>query len=184
MAATRFADIRTEIPGPRSRAMVAAEREFLAPGTQALSQLAGIAVDHGKGALLCDVDGNTFVDFVAGICVASLGHGHPALGEALGQQAARVAAGSFTSEPRLQLLERLAKMTPYPALKRTQVHGKHFQCDHAHPHGSVRADPLVSLERDEALGARASVRKCSAPGRAPAPCRRSRFIFGRIVHWS
>ena len=119
---TRFADIRTEVPGPRSRALVAAEREYLAPGTQALSQLAGIAVDHGQGALLCDVDGNTFVDFVAGICVASLGHGHPALAQALSDQAGRVAAGSFSSQPRLQLLERLARITPYPALKRTQLY--------------------------------------------------------------
>ena len=118
----RFASLKTEIPGPRSRAMVAAEREFIAPGTQALSQMAGIAVDHGKGALVTDVDGNTFVDFVAGICVASLGHGHPALATALSEQANKIAAGSFTSEPRLQLLQRIAKMTPYPSLKRTQLY--------------------------------------------------------------
>ena len=118
----RFADVRTPIPGPRSQALVAEERPFLAPGTQALSQMAGIAVDHGKGALLADVDGNTFVDFVAGICVASLGHGHPALATALGEQAARISAGSFASEPRKELLKRIASITPYPALKRTQLY--------------------------------------------------------------
>ena len=117
-----FANIKTEIPGPRSKALVEAEREFLAPGTQALSQMAGIAVDHGQGALLMDVDGNTFVDFVAGICVASLGHGHPALAAALGEQAGRIAAGSFSSQPRLELLQRIASITPYPALKRTQLY--------------------------------------------------------------
>ena len=120
--ARRFAKVQTALPGPRSQALVAAEREYLAPGTQAVSQMAGIAVDHGQGALLVDVDGNTFVDFMAGICVASLGHGHPALAQALGEQASKIAAGSFTSEPRRQLLERIAKITPYPSLKRTQLY--------------------------------------------------------------
>src|SRR5207244_6122122 len=118
----RSVRLRTAIPGPRSQALVAAEREYLAPGTQALSQMAGIAVDHGDGALITDVDGNTFVDFVAGICVASLGHGHPALGAALAEQAGKVAAGSFTSAPRLELLERLAQIAPTPQLRRTQLY--------------------------------------------------------------
>ncbi len=123
---TRFAQIRTAIPGPRSQALRAEEAEFLAPGTQGVSQLAGIAVDHGEGALVTDVDGNTFVDFVAGICVASLGHGHPALARALGEQASRIAAGSFTSAPRTELLKRIgmlaAKIVPGSKLKRTQLY--------------------------------------------------------------
>ncbi|MSP63072.1 MAG: aspartate aminotransferase family protein [Myxococcales bacterium] len=123
---TRFAQIRTAIPGPRSQALRAEETEYLAPGTQGVSQLAGIAVDHGHGALVSDVDGNTFIDFVAGICVASLGHGHPALATALGVQASKIAAGSFTSEPRTRLLERIGllagKIVPGSKLKRTQLY--------------------------------------------------------------
>ena len=117
-----FVNIRTAIPGPKSQQLVAEEREYLAPGTQGVSQLAGIAVDHGAGATVTDVDGNTFIDFVAGICVASLGHGHPALGQALVEQSNKIAAGSFTSQPRKDLLERIAKITPRPALKRTQLY--------------------------------------------------------------
>lgn len=117
-----FARVRTEIPGPRSRELRAIEGELLAPGTQSISQLAGITVDGGEGALLRDVDGNTFVDFVAGICVASLGHGHPALAGALAEQAARVSAGSFTVQPRIELLQRLAAIAPAPHLKRTQLY--------------------------------------------------------------
>jgi 4-aminobutyrate aminotransferase/(S)-3-amino-2-methylpropionate transaminase len=104
----RFAEVRGELPGPRSRALVDRERRFLAPGIQSISTLAGIAIDDGEGALLRDVDGNTFIDFVAGICVASLGHGHPALGEALLRQASRVSSGSFATEVRTELLERVA----------------------------------------------------------------------------
>jgi len=123
---TRFADVKTPLPGPRSTALRAEEAEWLAPGTQGVSQLAGIAVDHGAGALVTDVDGNTFVDFVAGICVASLGHGHPALASALGEQAAKIAAGSFTSQPRAELLKRIGvlagKIVPGSKLKRTQLY--------------------------------------------------------------
>jgi len=108
---TRFARIRTEVPGPRSRALVERERAVLAPGIQQISTLAGIAVDGGEGALLSDADGNTFIDFAAGIGVASLGHGHPALARALGEQAARVSSTSFASEARVRFLERVAACT-------------------------------------------------------------------------
>jgi 4-aminobutyrate aminotransferase/(S)-3-amino-2-methylpropionate transaminase len=104
----KFADVKGDLPGPRSRALVERERRLLAPGIQSISTLAGIAVDGGEGALLRDLDGNTFIDFVAGICVASLGHGHPVLGEALLRQASRVSSGSFATEARTELLERIA----------------------------------------------------------------------------
>lgn len=97
------------------------EAPYLAPGTQALSQLAGLALDAGEGALLHDVDGNTFIDWVAGIGVASIGHGHPGLAAALAQQAGRLAAGSFTTAPRVELLQRIAQVAPHPDLRRTQL---------------------------------------------------------------
>ncbi|MCS6915335.1 MAG: aminotransferase class III-fold pyridoxal phosphate-dependent enzyme [Myxococcales bacterium] len=118
----RFARVRTEIPGPGSRAMHAAEQALMAPGTQAIATLAGLALERGEGALVADVDGNVFIDFVAGLCVASLGHGHPALREALALQAGRLSSGSFTTAPRLELLQRIAAMPPGPGLVRTQLY--------------------------------------------------------------
>lgn len=120
--ATRSAQLRTEIPGPRSRALSQEEAAYLAPGIQAISTLAGLAFDHGEGALLTDVDGNTFIDFVAGIGVASIGHGHPALRQALADQAGRLSVGSFPSAPRLELLRRIAQNAPAPGLVRTQLY--------------------------------------------------------------
>jgi 4-aminobutyrate aminotransferase-like enzyme len=120
-----FARVRGEVPGPRSRALVAREAALLAPGTQRVSQLAGIAIARGEGALVEDVDGNVFIDLFAGMGVASLGHGHPALVEALAAQAARVAATSFTSEARLALVENIARATALagmPSLRRTQLY--------------------------------------------------------------
>jgi 4-aminobutyrate aminotransferase-like enzyme len=121
----RFAQVKTALPGPRSRALTEREKPFLAPGIQSISQLAGIALDGGEGAVIQDADGNRFIDFVAGICVASLGHGHPALAEALDRQARRIAAGSFTTEARVELLERIAGETSRigsGALRRTQLY--------------------------------------------------------------
>ncbi len=47
-----FASVRSEVPGPRSRLLRDAEALHLAPGTQRISQLAGIAIEGGEGALL------------------------------------------------------------------------------------------------------------------------------------
>lgn len=106
---SRFAKVTGPVPGPRSRAILERERPYLAPGIQSISTLAGIAIDRGEGARITDVDGNVYLDFVAGICVSSLGHGHPALAEALGRQAARVSATSFACEDRAELLERIGR---------------------------------------------------------------------------
>jgi 4-aminobutyrate aminotransferase / (S)-3-amino-2-methylpropionate transaminase / 5-aminovalerate transaminase len=106
-----FAHIATPLPGPKSRAIVEREQPFLAPGIQQISTLAGLAFEGGKGALVIDADGNRFIDFVAGIGVASIGHGHPALAEALFKQASKVTSGSYASQARASLLERIAQQT-------------------------------------------------------------------------
>src|SRR5262249_2761714 len=78
------------IPGPNSRDIFEREQRYIAPGRQRISLLAGLALDHGEGATLTDADGNVYLDFVAGIGVASLGHAHPALVKALARQAGRL----------------------------------------------------------------------------------------------
>ncbi len=102
----------TEIPGPRSRALIAQEAPYLAPGTQWVWTLAGVAIDHGKGAYLTDVDGNTYIDLLAGIGVNSIGHAHPRYVQALTEQAARVSVGSFTTEIRSKMFNQVAALTP------------------------------------------------------------------------
>jgi 4-aminobutyrate aminotransferase/(S)-3-amino-2-methylpropionate transaminase len=109
------------IPGPKSRALYAAEQEFLAPGLQRIAQLSELTLEEGKGCTLVDVDGNRYLDFFAGVAVASLGHSHPRFVAALTRQIERLAVGSFTSEPRLQLMKLLAELAP-GAIKRTQLY--------------------------------------------------------------
>ncbi len=112
----------TEIPGPKSRALRAREDAHLAPGAQAYGLAAGVVVDSAAGTAVTDVDGNTFLDFIGGINVAALGHAHPTWVAAIAAQAAKTAAGSFTSEARVELLERFARHPPAPGLDQLQLY--------------------------------------------------------------
>jgi 4-aminobutyrate aminotransferase-like enzyme len=109
------------VPGVKSRALYRAEQEFLAPGLQRIAQLSELTLAEGRGCTLIDVDGNEYLDFFAGVAVASLGHSHPRFVQALTRQIERLAVGSFTSEPRLQLMKLLAELAP-GAIKRTQLY--------------------------------------------------------------
>lgn len=104
--------LKTEIPGPRSKEVVAREQKNLAPGLQGFALWAGVAMDHGQGSTITDVDGNTFVDLIGGIGVNALGHCHPKYVKALTEQTAKLTVGSFTSEPRAQLVNEVCEMAP------------------------------------------------------------------------
>ena len=108
-------------PGPRSRALHAAERELLAPGIQRIAQLSELTLESGSGCTLVDVDGNEYLDFFAGVAVASLGHSHPRFVAALTEQLRGLVVGSFTSEVRLRLVKLLASLAP-GGLSRTQLY--------------------------------------------------------------
>jgi 4-aminobutyrate aminotransferase-like enzyme len=114
--------LKTVVPGPRSRALRAREDEHLAPGVQGYAVTSGIAVDHAEGSAITDVDGNVLLDFIGGIGVNALGHAHPVLGRALGEQLARVSVGSLTTEARVELTERLAAHAPAPGVDRIQLY--------------------------------------------------------------
>ena len=111
----------TEIPGPKSRALVAAEAPYLAPGTQSIATLSGIAVARGENCLMEDVDGNRYLDIAAGICVNALGHAHPRYREILKAQIDEVTVGSLTTARRAEALRRVAAHTP-PGLTKIQLY--------------------------------------------------------------
>ena len=120
-AASKEAPARAPIPGPKSQALVAAEADYLAPGIQRIAQLSQLALVEGRGCTLIDADGNEYLDFFAGVAVASLGHSHPRFVSSLVNQIQRLAVGSFTTEPRVALLKLLAELAP-GSLKRTQLY--------------------------------------------------------------
>ena len=113
--------IVTEVPGPKSRSLVARESPFLAPGVQSIATLSGIAVQRAEGSLIEDVDGNRFLDMAAGICVNALGHAHPRYRSLLKEQIDEVTVGSFTTPRRAEALERIAHHTPV-GLTRIQLY--------------------------------------------------------------
>ena len=70
-------------------------------------------LERGEGAHVWDVDGNRYLDFLAGIAVNALGHAHPVLVDAVSRQIATLAHVSnyFASPPQLELAERLRRIT-------------------------------------------------------------------------
>jgi 4-aminobutyrate aminotransferase / (S)-3-amino-2-methylpropionate transaminase / 5-aminovalerate transaminase len=104
--------IVTEIPGPKSRALVAREAPSLAPGMQSIATLSGIAVERAQGCEIEDVDGNRFLDLAAGVCVNAIGHAHPRYRQILKDQIDRVTVGSFTTANRAEALGKVAAHAP------------------------------------------------------------------------
>ena len=111
-AIARSISIRTPIPGPRSRELVA-RREAAVPN--GLYKAHQIAVESASGALVTDVDGNTFIDFIGGIGVLNAGHCPPEVVAAIQAQAAKLLHFSAlvgTYEPYVELAERLNEAVP------------------------------------------------------------------------
>jgi diaminobutyrate-2-oxoglutarate transaminase len=70
--------IRTDIPGPRSAKLLASQAARESAVISYPRNLP-IAISRARGCFIEDVDGNVFIDFLAGAGVVSLGHSHPEL---------------------------------------------------------------------------------------------------------
>ncbi len=72
-----------------------------------------LMMDRGKGSILWDESGRRYVDFFAGIAVSALGHGHPALVQALSEQAQKLIhlSNYFYTTPNAQLAAKLCSLT-------------------------------------------------------------------------
>jgi 4-aminobutyrate aminotransferase-like enzyme len=111
---------KTESPSQaRTKALFDEEQQFIAPGVQTIALVSQLAIAHGRGATLTDLDGRTYLDLNAGVSVASLGHAHPKYVAALTKQLEAVTVGSFTSQPRAELVRLIAELAP-GELARTQ----------------------------------------------------------------
>ena len=118
MATTRSIELKTDLPGPRSRAILDRQKRAIA---EPLSVYLPVVIAHGEGALLTDVDGNTFIDFTGGIGCLNVGHSHPRVLEAVHEQADRFTHTDFTIVPYenyVTLAERLCELVPISGEKR------------------------------------------------------------------
>jgi 4-aminobutyrate aminotransferase/(S)-3-amino-2-methylpropionate transaminase len=112
MATTTSIQLKTDLPGPQSRAILDRhERVIAAP----LSIYLPLVIADGEGALLTDVDGNTFVDFTGGIGCLAVGHSHPRVVEAAQEQLNHFTHTDYTIVPYenyVELAERLCELAP------------------------------------------------------------------------
>src|SRR5947207_14329930 len=99
----------TALPGPKAQQVIAADAKFMSPS---LTREYALVAEKGHGAIVEDVDGNSFLDFAAGIAVCSTGHCHPKVVEAIQKQAAElihISGTDFYYESMPQLAERLGR---------------------------------------------------------------------------
>ena len=111
--------IRTDIPGPRSRALMARRRAAVPRG---IAHAIPVFAESADGVRLTDVDGNVFLDFAGGIGVMNVGHSDPTVVDAIRQQAERFTHTCFSVAPYegyVSLAERLAALTPGSFAKKT-----------------------------------------------------------------
>ncbi|MGE5251215.1 MAG: acetyl ornithine aminotransferase family protein [Bacteroidota bacterium] len=101
-----------KLPGPKARALIKRDSAVISPS---YPRSYPFAMSHGRGTEVWDVDGNRFLDFMAGIAVASTGHAHPKVVKAIQQQAEKFIhiSSDFYHEKWIELGERLAEIAPF-----------------------------------------------------------------------
>lgn len=115
---TTVPSLRTELPGPRARALLERDERYMSPS---YTRVYPLVVQSGSGAVIEDVDGNLFLDFTAGIAVCSTGHCHPEVVAAIQDQAAKLihmSGTDFYYQPQIDLAQRLAELAPGKSPKR------------------------------------------------------------------
>ena len=99
-------------PGPESQRLHSRCTRYF-KGLSGQVKLFPVAFDSGKGCTLTDVDGNRYLDFSSGIYVATLGHCHPKVTEAVQKYAGKLMnCHDFTTEIKTLLVEKLVEVLP------------------------------------------------------------------------
>ena len=112
-------DIKTALPGPKAKAIIDKDARFVSPS---YTRDYPFVIARGEGAVVEDVDGNTFIDCAAGIAVNSTGVSHPDVVKAIADQAAKfihMSGTDFYYEPQVRLAEELASLVPIAGEVRT-----------------------------------------------------------------
>ena len=111
-------NIKTALPGPKAKAIVERDHRVTAP---VYGRVYPLVVERAQGMIVEDVDGNLFLDFMAGIAVASTGHSHPRVVKAIEEQARKflhICGSDYYYEPMVALAEKLNRLAPGAAPKK------------------------------------------------------------------
>jgi len=114
--------LRTAIPGPRSLRLFKERERYVSAGLSVPSNR--VFVERAQGALLHDVDGNTFIDFAGGIGCLNSGHSAPRIVEAVSKQVQKFQHTCFMAvmyEPYVALAKKLSQITPGSHTKKTAL---------------------------------------------------------------
>ena len=129
---------------------------------------------RGEGARLWDAEGKEYLDFVSGVSVCSVGHCHPAVVEAVREQAGRLihVSNLFYTEPGVRLAERLCESSLGGRAFLTNSGTEAIECaiklarKHAHRRGIAEPE-IVTVER--AFHGRTMGSMAATPGLAANP---------------
>ncbi|WP_291428727.1 acetyl ornithine aminotransferase family protein [Deinococcus sp.] len=113
----RQPELKTSLPGPKTAAIMARDAQHL---STSYMRPYPFVPDHGEGVWLTDVDGNTMLDFFAGIAVSTTGHAHPHVVRAVQEQITRFAHVCLTDYPQeitTSLAERMVRHVEKPGEK-------------------------------------------------------------------
>ncbi len=108
----------TSLPGPNASRVLELDRQYI---SASYTRCYPLVAHRGRGALVEDVDGNTFLDFNAGIAVAATGHCHPDVVSAIQQQSAELihmSGTDFYYPNMVELAQKLAAIAPGKEPKR------------------------------------------------------------------
>ncbi len=167
----RLPHIKTALPGPDAQKVLALDHRFVSPS---YTRDYPLVARRGEGMLVEDVDGNTFLDFSAGIAVVSTGHSHPDVVRAIQRQAEtliHMSGTDFYLPVMAELAERVAAIAPgkFPkkvyfgnsgteameaALKLARYHSKRYRfiaflgCFHGRTYGSLSLTSSKAVQRN------------------------------------
>jgi len=113
--------LRTPIPGPRSKELMQRRNAAVAQGALHVTP---VFIERAEGAVIEDVDGNRMIDFAGGIGCLNTGHRPASVVEAIRKQLDRFLHTSFNVLPYesyVRLSERLNAMAPGPGPKKTML---------------------------------------------------------------
>jgi 4-aminobutyrate aminotransferase/(S)-3-amino-2-methylpropionate transaminase len=113
MAATQTIELKTSVPGPRSREVL---DRLAASVASPLALTFPVVAAEARGATITDVDGNTFIDFAGGVGCLNVGHSHPHVVQAAQEQLERFSHTDYTVVPYevyATLSERLLALAPF-----------------------------------------------------------------------
>lgn len=107
-----FSEIKTELPGKKAKKIISKDTRY---SSSSYIKEYPLVIERGEGSVVVDVDGNRFLDFMAGIAVNVTGYSHPKVVKAIKRQSEKffhICSTDFYYQSFSDLCERLSKIIP------------------------------------------------------------------------